>query len=63
MFCDKGWLVLGGCHNSFQGSSPIWSLCEADGALVTGGESGAVVRTAFGKKEAVAVDTTLEEAR
>ena len=47
----------------FQGSSSIWSLCEAEGALVTGGESGAVVRTAFGKKEAIAVDTTLDEAR
>ena len=30
---------------------------------MTGGESGAVVRTAFGKKEAIAVDTTLDEAR
>ena len=28
-----------------------------------GGESGAVVRTAFGKKEAIKVDTRLEETR
>ena len=47
----------------FQGNSPIWSLCEAGDALVTGGESGAVVRTVFGKKEAIEVETTLEETR
>ena len=49
--------------NLLQGNSPIWSLCEAGTALVTGGESGAVVRTAFGKKEAIEVDTRLEETR
>ena len=49
--------------NLLQGNSPIWSLCEAGDALVTGGESGAVVRTAFGKKEAIEVDTRLEETR
>ena len=30
---------------------------------MTGGESGAVVRTACGKKEAIEVDTTLVETR
>ena len=30
---------------------------------MTGGESGAVVRTAFGKREAIGVDTSLEETR
>ena len=49
--------------NLLQGNSPIWSLCEAGAALVTGGESGSVVRTAFGKKEAIAVGTRLEETR
>ena len=47
-----------------QGNSPIWSLCDTEGgSLVTGGESGAVVRTAFGKKESEEVDTALVEAR
>ena len=49
--------------NLLQGNSPIWSLCEAGDALVTGGESGSVVRTAFGKKEAIEVGTRLEETR
>ena len=49
---------------SLQGNSPIWSLCDTEcGSLVTGGESGAVVRTAFGKKESEEVDTSLVEAR
>ena len=40
------------------------TLCETKGgSLVTGGESGAVVRTAFGKKESEEVDTSLVEAR
>ena len=47
-----------------QGNSPLWSLCGTEGgSLVTGGESGGVVRTAFGKKESEKVDTYLVEAR
>ena len=59
-FCN---ILVDISHQFFQGNSPIWSLCEAGDALVTGGESGAVVRTACGKKEAIKVDTTLVETR
>ena len=59
-------VLLASCFRfeSLQGNSPIWSLCDTEGGpLVTGGESGAVVRTAFGKKESEEVDTSLVEAR
>ena len=59
-------VLLASCFSfeSLQGNSPIWSLCDTEcGSLVTGGESGAVVRTLFGKKGSEEVDTSLVEAR